>query len=133
MISADWISQALQSSGYRYDFSPKSLCEIDRFFDEHSQNGLAIPGGLLSHDLGSRLFAIGAYMGEVIQRHIGGFWVIDEADPQADINVEFNLPDGTRCWPVQRSMKRYKNGYEDGIAAWGTGLGLQVSSNHDRK
>ena len=32
--SAKWISQALQSSGYRADFSPESLWEIDRFFDE---------------------------------------------------------------------------------------------------
>jgi hypothetical protein len=34
--SADWISRALQSSGYRADFSVESLREIDRFFDEHS-------------------------------------------------------------------------------------------------
>jgi hypothetical protein len=36
------------------------------------------------------------------------------------------LPDGTTCWPVQRVMKRFKNGAEDGIAAYGVGMGLHV-------
>ena len=124
--SSEWIAKALSSSGYRADFSPQSLWEIDRFFDDHSQNGVAKPGGLLAQDLGSRLFAVGSYIGEVARRKVGGEWVGDDADPQAEITVELRLPGGTRCWPVQRAMKRFKNGPEDGIAAWGSGAGLQV-------
>ncbi len=124
--SADWISRALASSGYRADFAPQSLWEIDRFFDEHSQNGVAKPGGLLSQDLGKRIFAIGSYIGEVVRRKIGGEWVGDDNDPQVEIKVELHLPKGMRCWPVQRAMKRFKNGAEDSIAAWGSGAGLQV-------
>ena len=125
---SEWIAKALSSSGYRADFSPQSLWEIDRFFDDHTQNGAAKPGGLLSQDLGSRLFAIGSYMGEVVRRKIGGDWVGDDTTAQAEVLVELRLPDGTRCWPVQRAMKRFKNGAEDGIAAWGSGAGLQVGS-----
>jgi hypothetical protein len=55
--ASDWISRALQSSGYHADFSPQSLREIDRFFDEHSANGSPKPGGLLAESLGSRIFA----------------------------------------------------------------------------
>jgi len=124
--SAAWISQALQSSGYRADFSPGSLWEIDRFFEEHGENGAAKPGGLLAQDLGARLFALGAYIGEVVRRHQGGRWVGNDSDPEAEINVELHLPDGTRCWPVQRVMKRFKNGAEDGIAGWGHAAGLPV-------
>lgn len=124
--SADWISRALKSSGYRADFSPESLWEIDRFFDEHSENGKAKSASLLSEDLGPRLFAIGSYIGEVVRRKVGGEWSGDETDPQVEINVELHLPDGARCWPVQRAMKRFKNGPEDGIAAWGNGAGLDV-------
>jgi hypothetical protein len=40
--------------------------------------------------------------------------------------VELHLADGARCWPVQRAMKRFKDGSEEGIAAWGSGVGLQV-------
>lgn len=63
--SAEWISTALASSGYQADFSPDSLIEIDRFFAEHCRDGKAVRGGLLSESLGSRLFAVGAY---VLQR-----------------------------------------------------------------
>lgn len=129
--SAEWISRALQSSGYRADFSPQSLWEIDRFFDEHSRDGAAKPGGLLSESLGQRLFAIGSYIGEVVRRKRGGEWVGDDSDAEAEINVELHLPDGALCWPVQRAMKRFKNGAEDGIAAWGSGAGLQVGPRRD--
>ena len=44
--SAGWISRALQSSGYRADFSPESLWEIARFFDDHSVNGKAAGAGV---------------------------------------------------------------------------------------
>jgi len=126
MEGADWVSRALKSSGYRADFSPQSLWEVDRFFDENSRDGAAKPDGLLSKDLGSRIFSIGAYIGEVVRRKQGGEWIGDDNDPQAEIKVELHLPDDTRCWPVQRAMKRFRNGPEDGIAAWGNGAGLQV-------
>jgi hypothetical protein len=132
VASADWISRALLSSGYTVDFGPQSLWEIDRFFDENIRNGAATPRGLLAKDLGARLFAIGAYIGEVVRRRQGGQWITDEADPQGEINVELRLPDGTRCWPVQRAMKRFKQGAEDAIAAWGLGMGLSVSLRPER-
>jgi hypothetical protein len=130
---ADWISRALQSSGYRADFSPQSLWEIDRFFDEHSHEGQAKPGGLLAEGLGQRLFGLGSYIGEVVRRARGGEWVGDDSDGRTEINVELHLPDGTRCWPVQRVMKRFKNGSEDGIAAWGLGAGLDVGPRPDQR
>jgi hypothetical protein len=125
---AEWIAGALNSSGYRADFSPEGLWEIDRFFDDQSRGGAAKPGGLLSKDLGQRLFAIGAYVGEVVRRNLGGDWVGDDADAQVEINVALHLPDGTRCWPVQRVIKRFKNGAEDSVAAWASGIGVLVGS-----
>jgi hypothetical protein len=125
---ADWISRALNSSGYRADFTPQSLWEIDRFFEEQSQNGAAKLGGLLSTDLGSRIFAVGAYIGEVVRRKVGGKWIGDDNDPTAEISVTLQLPNGARFWPVQRAMKRFKNGAEDSIVAWAGAAGLQVGS-----
>lgn len=123
--ASEWIATALSSSGYVADFTPASLWHIDRFFDEQVQGGMAKPGGLLSQDLGPRLFAVGAYIGEVIRRERGGEWVADDNAP-AEINISVRLADGTICWPVQRAMKRFKNGPEDGIAAYGVGIGLNV-------
>ena len=37
--SAEWIASALTSSGYIADFSPESIWEIERFFDEQSVPG----------------------------------------------------------------------------------------------
>ena len=123
---SDWIARALRSSGYGADFTPESLWEIDRFFDENAVDGAAKRGGLLAQQLGQRIFAIGSYVGEVVRRKVGGEWVGDDSNPEAEITVELHLPDGKICWPVQRVMKRFKNGAEDGIAGWGSGLGLQV-------
>jgi hypothetical protein len=124
---AEWIAAALLSSGYKADFSPHSLWEIDRFFEEQSKDGRAVGGGLLAEGLGKRLFCLGAYAGEVIRRQKGGEWQTNDDDPNGEINFELRLLEGALCWPVQRVMKRFKNGAEDGIAAWGHAFGLDVS------
>ena len=117
--SAEWVSNALSSSGYKADFSIESLKEIDRFFEEHAPNGKPLPGGLLSESVGSRLFAVGSYVGEVIRRQYGGTWNGNDSDPQAEINIELKLKSGTVLWPVQRTLKRFKNGSTEGIYAYG--------------
>jgi len=125
--AAAWIATALAASGYRADFTMESLLDVDRFFNEHSQAGKAIPGGLLSEDLGSRIFAMGSYIGETIRRCFGGEWHGSDADPEAEVNVELILPDGVRIWPIQRAMKRFKNGREDSIVAYSISLGLKIN------
>ncbi|KGN37726.1 hypothetical protein N803_11760 [Knoellia subterranea KCTC 19937] len=75
--------------------------------------------------MGARL-SLGAYTGEVIRRSVGGEWRWDDEDPEAEVNVELVLPDGAVIWPVQRVMKSFKNGPDEGIAAFGVALGLEV-------
>jgi hypothetical protein len=116
--SAEWIATALNSAAYNVDFTILSLKEIDRFFDEHSENGEPTSTGLLSEQLGVRIFSLGSYVGEVIQRAAGGFWRGDDADPRGEINIELVLPNDTLIWPVQRVMKRLKNGRDDEIYAY---------------
>lgn len=118
--SAEWIATALKSSGYRADFSLYSLREIDRFFDEHSHEGQAVPSGLLAEQLGQRIFALGSYVGEVLIRTYGGQWRGDDNDPEGEFTIEVVFPNGSVIWPVQRVMKRFKNGAEDGIYAYGS-------------
>lgn len=118
-VSAEWIAKALSSSGYKADFSIESLKEVDRFFDEHAPNGQPKPGGLLSADVGARLFALGGYVGEVIRRVSGGEWKGDDKDPRAEISIALQLKSGAIIWPVQRVMKRFKNGREDGVYVYG--------------
>lgn len=116
--AADWVAEALRSSGYEADFSLGSGKEIDRFFDEQMDGpGKPAPGGLLSEDRGARLFAIGSYIGEVLRRADGRWrWV-----PAKDRDDELGLGlrrGGTQIWPVQRAVKRFEEGGENGIAAY---------------
>jgi hypothetical protein len=129
--ASEWISGALQSSGYKADFTPQSLWEIDRFFDEHCFNGVPKAGGLLAESFGSRIFALGSYVGEVVRRNCGGEWSGDDSDEMVEVNVELRLRDGSVIWPIQRAIKRSKSGLEDGIAAYGLALGVAVGPRPD--
>lgn len=117
--AAAWVADALASSGYEADYSLESLRELDRFFDDHAPNGHAVPGGLLSENLGSRLFALGSYVGEVVIRAYGGEWRANDNDPEGELTIAVVLPSGTTMWPIQRVMRRFKNGNEDGIYDYG--------------
>ena len=118
MTSKDWVAKALNSSNYKADFSINSLKEIDRFFDEQNT-----PDGIINRNRGQILFALGAYIGEVIISVCGGEWITDDSDPQGEVNIAVKLKDGSIIFPVQRAMKRYQNGKEDSIYDYGYVLG----------
>ena len=107
---ADWAKNNLNTTGYNVDYTLESMKEVERFFVEQSQDG-----GALTNSPGSILFGIGSLIGETIIKTYGGKWVTDDNDPQGEINVSVELPDGTVLWPVQRCMKRLQNGPEENI------------------
>ncbi len=115
--AAEWLVRAMASSGYTLDGSLDSFRELDRFFREQRR-----PGGLLDGKAGSKLFAVGSYMGQVFCAALGGTWETDDADPMGEVNVAVRLPDGALVWPVQKAMKRYENGEEDSLSAYGAVL-----------
>lgn len=111
-------------AGYSASFRPSSLWEIERLFDQAGRKidrALRNPNGL-----GSTLFALGGYVGEILRRHLGGTWEGDDDDPEAEINVILRLADGSIVWPVQRILKRFQNGPAESVVAYGAGLGLAV-------
>ncbi|MFJ9033221.1 hypothetical protein ACIRQP_32845 [Streptomyces sp. NPDC102274] len=129
LTSAAWIATALDSSGYQADFTPESLRNVERFMTEHSDHGIAVADGLLATDLGPRLFALGAYLGETVRHSLGGTWEAGDEDPYSEVNVAFRLPDGSFIWPVQRVIKRFQNGLEDCIVSYAIGLGLHLPAH----
>ncbi|CAL9484175.1 hypothetical protein [Streptomyces sp. enrichment culture] len=126
--SAAWIARALGASGYRADFTPESLTDVERFLTEHSAHGAAVPGGLLATEAGPRLFALGAYLGETVRRGLGGVWEADDEDPYGEVNLALRLPGGAVVRPVQRVIKRFRNGPEDSLVGYAVGLGLPASA-----
>jgi hypothetical protein len=98
--AAEWVAEAMRSSGYATDFSPVSLWEIDRFFAEQLKRpGKPRRGGLLAEDLGSRIFAIGAYVGEVIRRGArhAWDWAPGEGGPDDEIVFASFVATTARC------------------------------------
>lgn len=120
-IAAQWIANALQSSGYGADFASKSIAEVERFFREQIKDGVPVSGGLLAQDIGPRLFALGCYCGEVLRKELGGHWQTDDNDPEGEINAALEVASGMICWPIQRVMKRLRSS-EDDLVAWAEGI-----------
>jgi len=122
------VAKSLRSSGYRLDFTPRSFWEVERFFVENTTGaGAPSKSGFLARDLGKWMFGLGAYTGEVIREALNGDWVTDDDDPQGEVNIELHLPSGVVMWPVQRVIKRFADGWEDGdLVGYGAALGLDV-------
>lgn len=112
-VAADWVVKALNSSGYRADYTLESMKELDRFFDEQNR-----PGGILSGKKGQILFGIGSYVGQTAIRLYGGHWRTDDSDPEGEVNIAVELESGTVLWPVIRCMKRCRMGPEESLYAY---------------
>lgn len=111
--ACEWVAMALNSSGYKADYTIESMKEIDRFIDEQSGEN-----GIISRGRGKILFSLGCYVGETVIRLYGGKWHTDDNDPAGEINASVELDNGTVIFPIQRVIKRYRNGSEDGIYAY---------------
>lgn len=122
--ACEWVVTALNSSAYKADYTLESMKEIDRFFDEQSGEG-----GIISKGRGRIIFAIGSYIGETVIRLFGGKWLTDDSDPQGEITAAVQLDNGTVIFPMQRVIKRYQNGSEDGIYAYVYVLSPEAASN----
>ena len=129
---AELVATALEHDGYGADFTPASLWEIDRFFDEQTRKGGPRRWGLLARDTGVRLFSLGAYVGEVIRRETGGEWEGDDGDPEAELSLGLRLPDDSLAWPVQRVIARMRNGSEDAIVPYAAALGVDAGAKPGR-
>ena len=122
--AAEWLVGAMNATGYALDGTVESFRELDRFIDEQKQPG----GVLLSNLRGSILFGMGSYVGQTLIAQLGGQWETNDEDPEGEVNIAVHLDSGT-VWPVQRVMKRFMNGPEDSIYAYGVVLSQRGSAN----
>lgn len=117
---SEWITKAFAEDKYKLDFTIHSFIEIDKFFNKHAKDGKAVKRGRLSKNLGLIIFSLGSYVGETIIKNIPeSKWPTDDNDPEGEISASILLPDGTTVFPMQRIMKRFTNGMEDGIYPYG--------------
>ena len=106
-VSAENAVTYLNDLGYNATYDLESMKEIDRFFDDESDN---------KNDLSSEvIFGIASLVGETILRLYGGRWLSDENDPEDEMNIEVRTSVGVSALPVQKCMKRMVNGQDDSI------------------
>ena len=117
---ADWITRAFASDHLQLDYSIRSFIEIDRFFNMHAQEGKGRKGGRLELNPGPIIFSLGSYVGETIIHTLpGSVWQTTDSDPEGEITASIKLADGTIIWPIQKVIKRFKNGSQDSIYIYG--------------
>ena len=117
---SEMIVKGFGADKLKLDYTLTSFQDVDTFYDLHSKNGERVEGGRFSKNLGQILFALGAYVGETLIKIVpGSVWETDETDPEGEINAILKLPDGTKVWPMQRTIKRFRNGKEDSIYIYG--------------
>jgi len=117
--ASEWVVKYFAQDSIILDYSIQSIKQLDNFIEKNSENGKAKDSSKLSSDLGYKLFAIGSYVGQVIIKGSSGSkWVTDDSDPNGEVNIEIQMKDGTKMWPVQRVLKRYQNGDEDNLYSY---------------
>jgi hypothetical protein len=117
------VADIANDAGYSFDFSARSLWDVERFLDDNASGGEPKAGGLLSKDLGSRVFALGAYVGEVIREAVGGEWVSDDSADD-DSTVTLRTGPGELLWPNQQVMKRIMTGDSQSLVDYARAVGV---------
>ena len=120
-LGVAWVTNNFNATGYRADGTIESLKEVDRFIDDEHK-----PGGVLDGKMGAVVFGLGCYIGQVIIDTFGGQWVTNDNDPMGEVNIAVNLSDGSTIWPVQRVIKRIKEGPENAIYPYAVAMGRRT-------
>ena len=100
------VDTAKQISGLDFDYSEASMALLDPMIEENW-------GENPPTQLESIVKIIGAYIGEVIVRHLQGQW----AEGDGRWVVEFPLPDGSigKANVFYKTQNRFTNGMEDSL------------------
>ncbi len=92
------------------DYSESSLARVNNMIDELW--GDPETGKAEERFLETMAPVVGAYVGEVIVRDLGGSWKLD---PEEGIPA-VRSPTGVRAFPVAKAEKRFLNGHEDDLS-----------------
>ncbi len=98
-----WLKENMARFGQPLDGTHESFAVLDVFFEEQCK-----PGGLLAGKvryMKNQLFAVGAYVGQVLVNELGGTWVTDDKAREGEALIGVQLPDGRMARPVQRAIR----------------------------
>ena len=98
-----WLKENMERFGQPLDGTHESFAVLDVFFEEQCK-----PGGLLAGKvryMKNQLFAVGAYVGQVLVNELGGTWGTDDKAREGEALIGVQLPDGRMARPVQRAIR----------------------------
>lgn len=111
------VKVAWEEFGFRLDYSPASLEEVDGEIESLREEGLT------GEEAAEALFVFGCYMGEVMVRILGGRWVstsrsaLEGVCPWPMVVV---LPGGSSWDPIGKAYKRLELGDSEYLPAYFT-------------
>jgi hypothetical protein len=115
-LAAGWAATTLAADGYVTDRSWASLREIDRFLERSTKRGHIRRRSLLAEHSPTLLFGVVAYVGTVLGQQLGGDWLVDDGDPEAELMMAVVLPSGTQVRPAVWVLDRIRRGDDASIA-----------------
>lgn len=93
--ASEWISHYLIREGYHIDYTLESFDEIDELFSEDLKV-------LIHNENANYIFALSAYIGNVIIKHFKGEWYVEPENITEDnSNIYIKLKNGKIVYPFQ--------------------------------
>lgn len=112
-VSAAWLVNAFTLFNIHLDYSIASIKHIDGLINEQFVNGKPKPNGLFEENIGGKIFALGAYVGETLIRNCkGAEWDKDSDD---EVNIAIIAANGWKVFPMQKTIARIKEGEENNL------------------
>jgi hypothetical protein len=111
---ADEFVLSMRDFGWELDYSEQSLETVEEMIERQFADWRPWRKGKAAKKNVPIASLVGAYVGEVMIRHVGGEW---GWMPDFDV-AAVKLPSGTWTSPPAKAQKRFVNGQEDNLVAY---------------
>lgn len=114
--AAMWAATLVGNRGATLDGSVESLRILDALIEDARESIQGEP----NPPQAALLWALGAYLGEVLRNARGGSWTVGALD-DLDLfwGTSLTSTDGLQMWPMQRIIKCFLNGAEESVYDYG--------------
>src|SRR3954451_21755504 len=119
---AEQFGASMREFGWNLDFSEQSVQTLEAMVEKQFADWRPWRKGKVAKKNQSIASLVGAYLGEVMIREIGGRW---GWMPEFDV-ASVQLPSGTWTSPPAKAQKRFVNGEEDNLVFYYEALKSQA-------
>jgi hypothetical protein len=113
---------SMRDLGWELDFSEQSVQTLEAMVEQQFEDWRPWRNGKVAKKNLPIASLVGAYLGEVMIRQIGGHW---GWMPEFDV-AAIQLPSGTWTSPPAKAQKRFVDGKEDNLAFYYEALKTQA-------